>query len=197
MKSFENKVLILDICGTIYKGNSTLDFISFIKFENKIHYFRYKFKKIFNRFLIRGRIISPKKFKEENDKLEVLFFKGMNVSYLNNKSKDFWDFNFEEGKINLNLLENKHCCSEVVLASAAMPFLVEALKDKIGATDICCRDIYISKDNNVDGFGCSILDSKASILLSLYKERYKVFYSDNKEDYIHKESFDEFYYVQF
>ncbi|PAY00667.1 hypothetical protein CKO50_14650 [Pseudoalteromonas sp. HM-SA03] len=197
MKSFENKTLILDVCGTIYKGNSTLDFISFIKYENKCNYLKFRFKKISNRVLRRLGGISPKKFKEKNDKLEVLFFQGMNISYLNEKSKDFWDFNFEEGKINLKLLENKNCYCEVVLASAAMPFLVEALKNKIGATDVCCRDIYIGKDNVVNGFGSSILDNKAAILLSLYQERYKIFYSDNKEDYIHKECFDEFYYIQF
>lgn len=118
------KLAIYDFDGTLYRGDSSLDFFKFCLFKYKLNFFVLPYVFLF--FLLwKLKIVKTKKFKE-------VFLLVTNIKKLNQDVKEFKNINIKKIFPNIlkNLKKDKKKVDFVIVASASPEFIVkEFLKD--------------------------------------------------------------------
>lgn len=148
------KPIIFDVCWTLYRSNTTFDFIIYVYMEKRIKNFRFliltsKVGKIF--FLLLGKLIGRDIYRS----MFVGLLKGFTRSDLNDLVENFY-YNFlEKKKIDYTFeIFNKIDTQEIVLCSASLDVVVSYIADYLNVdffsselefkNDICTGKI--SKD---------------------------------------------------
>lgn len=180
----KNKIAFFDIDGTLYKGNSTFDFIAYINKDNEEYkYFRKKY-----RYLRAYNKILNKLFHYDWYKLKsVLFLQGLTSKELDELAESFYNdvlvsniivpmmdiFNFYKVK-----------GYKLVLVTATLDPIAKIIAKKIDADDYISTDLIYNNDICSGKYKIDILNNKLDIVKKKYdlENVISVFYSDNHQD---------------
>lgn len=132
---------VFDVCWTMYRSNTTFDFIDFVVSKNSKSFFYYLLKFPITKILILvvGRIIGRDIYRFFYIKL----LKGYSFQYLNGLSRDFYYDFLVNKKINytFDLFNQFSDKDEVILCSASLDIIVEQiatqLKVRYVASKLC------------------------------------------------------------
>lgn len=156
------RIAIFDICGTIFKSNTTFDFLKWELHDNswfRLYSFFYHSKpwKILNK-------LSMSLFHYDiTRKIALFFLKGFSIEQLKNDVAVYYD-NYLKYRINNKVVEMidsyKRCPDyRVIIASATLDIIAEHISKQLGisewyATTLCSENgICIGKYEN-DLLGC-------------------------------------------
>ena len=138
-----NKIDVYDFDGTIYNGDSSIDFLFYSIKNNKIiiKYIPKIFVFMVLKFL---KIVSTKKFKE------VYFSFIKEIGNLNEFVKEFWETKKE--KINNFFLENISENKKIYVISASPEFLLEPYISKFKNIKLIATKV--NKNGKIEGENC-------------------------------------------
>lgn len=179
------KIIIFDICGTLFQSNTTFDFLNYIYKSNK----KYQvFKKIYTSFLWKCfNKISRKCFGLDfTRKIALRFLKGRRRVDLLKKVDCFYD-NVLVSKQNIEVikaltkgLDNKH---RVILLSATIDVVAEIVAKKLN-----CHEFYSTQLEYKDGL-CTgkilndLLGKKLNVICNIrLTNQIDAFYTDDITD---------------
>lgn len=161
---------VFDFDGTIYDGDSSIDFWLFC-LKNDISLIRFFPLQLTGFFLYKCRVIDKKKFK-------TLFFKFLcGIKNINNSIVAFWNTNDIKIK---KWYKDIHSANDCIV-SASPIFLLNAICKKIGINNLIATSMN-KKTGEIIGKNCY-----GNIKLELFKEKFVTvkienFYSDSKSD---------------
>lgn len=160
---------VFDFDGTIYDGDSSINFYLF-SLKRNFSLIRYLPIQIYGFILYKLKIRSKEYFKEKY----FSFLKG--IKNVEDEVNNFWLRN--EEKIKKNLLENK---DNIVVISASPEFLLKEICNSIG-TERLIATIVDKNTGKFLGKNCRGIE-KVNRLKEEYKDFIiKEFYSDSKSD---------------
>jgi phosphatidylglycerophosphatase C len=174
------QIVVFDLDHTLYKGDSSIDFLLFF-IKKKPFYFFVLFYQSYYFVLYKLRIISLLEFKSQF----FIFLTFLNEENRNKLINNFWN-NRKEKHFNQDLLKRidyfKGRKIEVVIASASLQLIISVLKQKLGIDVIVATELEIVK-NKVKIFE----NCRGEVKIKKLKESYGDFfileaYSDNSDD---------------
>lgn len=143
------KIVVVDICGTLFRSNTTFDFLRWLFFEDKCY-------RIFDR-LVKLKLVSFANYWLfrifRADVIRVLalrFLKGFSRERLLELSSIFYD-DFLEKKRNQEIIDRvsvyqNAAGNRVLLASATVDFVAQTISEKFGI-----NEFYSTNLNYIDG----------------------------------------------
>ena len=145
------KIVLFDICGTLFKSNTTCDFLDYM-FSTYNKYLFYK--RVYTSFIWRCiNAISKRIINIDLTRIIALrFLKGYNRSYLLTKVDSFYD-KILIGKQNIVVLNYLHeylkrSDCRVILLSATIDIVAEIIANKINCTEFYSTQLEY-KDNDL------------------------------------------------
>lgn len=181
-----DKILVVDLCNTIYKSNTTQDFFKFVFSEDKLYQ---NLKK--RNSNIGFKVIN----KLSNKVLKYDMSRALMTKILKNKTysevecivNNFLDSYLEDRKINaVHTLINDYKSKgyKVVIMSASYGFIVEGVVKKLGLDGYVSSKAEVVKDKFTGKVKSDILYSKFKIFSAKYREYDDlVMITDNTTDY--------------
>ncbi len=165
------KINVYDFDGTIYNGDSTVDFFFYV-IKNKKSLIKYVPIILFSFILKFFNIISTKKFKEK-------FFSFMKeIDDINKLTKQFWKE--KENKVNKFFIENLQKQENIYIISASPEFLIKPYVSKFKNIELIATKM--NKDGKIIGENCKGKE-KINRLKKVEKEfEIENFYTDSLAD---------------
>ena len=135
MESIVNKKLIVcDVCDTLYKSNTTFDFLKYLAAHERG--FRFFLLQVISskRFLlfyllaIAGKIIKLDIIRL----LSLRLLQGLKYSFLNKKANEFYDqfLFFKRNEVIFNLLEKEKERSHLILVSSSLDVVIKVIAER-------------------------------------------------------------------
>lgn len=178
----KKKIVIFDVCGTLYSGNSTLDFCTFLCRKWFKSWWIFFFYKSWDHIYLLLRKLTNYDFQR---KIIALFFRGFRIANISYFYEDFWK-EYSKNLINISYLSkyliDKSYHVFLVSASIEPPIFIFWNKFKV--------QYYSSKLELVNGvftgrFSLDLLGNKVSVvnkILKKFPSEYIVLFTDNKSD---------------
>lgn len=178
----KNKIVIFDVCGTLYDGNSTLDFCTFLCRKWFRPWWIFFFHKSLDFIYLLLRKLTNFDFQR---KIIALFFRWFNVANISHFYEDFWN-EYKKKLINVSYLskylKNESCHVFLVSASIEPPIYIFWDKFKLPH--------YSSKLEIINGvftgrFSLDLLGNKDCIINKILKKfplENIILFTDNKSD---------------
>lgn len=179
-----NKLAFFDVDGTLYKGNSTFDFIEYVNRSNKeysVFRDKYRYLRIYNKVLNTFFHYDWYKLKSaeflagySNEKLELLAHSFYQDVLLKNEIQPVLDL----------LSFYKANNYQVVLVTATFDPIVKIIAQYLGVNDYFCTRLVYKNGICTGKYEKDILNDKLSIVSEKYNlsNCISVFYSDNHQD---------------
>lgn len=156
---------IVDICGTLFKSNTTFDFIDFVERENPKYQI---FKTLINFLPIRilNRLIFWIIKIDVRRKLTIYFLKGKSKTNLCALSNKFYD-EYLFDKINWNVIKRlKELNLNIVLASATLEPIAKVISKKMNAKDYFASSLCYDKNGIFrGGLSTDLLGAKLETII--------------------------------
>lgn len=179
-----NKLALFDVDGTLYKGNSTFDFIQYVNRNNEKYSFfkkRYKYLRVYNKIL--NTLFHYDWYKLESAK----FLTGYSQDELEKLANQFYNDVLVKNKIKpvLELLQfyrqNQY---QIVLVTATFDPIAKVIAKKLDANDYICTNLIYQNNICIGKYEKDILNHKLAMIGEKYNltNSESVFYSDNKQD---------------
>lgn len=170
IRNFIFDMNVFDFDGTIYDGDSSIDFWFFC-LKNDISLIRFFPLQVMGFFLYKCRIIDKKKFK-------TLFFNFLyGIKNIDNTIVSFWNTNDIKIKNWYKHIQSSDDC----IISASPFFLLSTICKRIGLNNLIATNMN-KRTGQIIGKNCY-----GNTKLELFKERFAIakiekFYSDSKSD---------------
>ncbi|MCD9475606.1 hypothetical protein [Photobacterium phosphoreum] len=170
------KLLLIDVCDTLYPENTTVGFINYISKKND-NFGRLKIIKIINSLLYKLIGVDIIRYKL------IQSIKGYSKLELINFSKKYIDSMTPNIDI-LSLMGEYKCKGyELYFLSASLDVVVEVISDKYQAVSFSSSKLKFNNDISEGVLNKDLLGNKNKILNELSKEYNKItFITDNKSD---------------
>ncbi len=135
-----NRIAIIDICGTLFRSNTTFDFVDYVHRDD----FRYKIVRNFMRLLPIKIILAliSRCFKVDLVRKWVIgSLKGLSISELYSLCEEFYD-DCLLPKINLNVISRiKSLQADIILVSATLEPIAETICRRLNADDFYASEL--------------------------------------------------------
>ena len=178
------RLVIFDVCGTLYNSNTSYDFLKFYLKDNK----KYKvFAKIRDSFIF--KVLNYVLFiilkKDLFRTLSAKFLRGSSEEEIKKQSIVFYN-NFlknRERKNVIDLLEEYKLTNDVILVSASYQFLIEIIAKNLGVNSFLSSSIEVTNGKLTGKYNKDLLGQKELYIYEKYPNVDKIFViTDNKSD---------------
>lgn len=143
-------IVIVDICGTLFKSNTTFDFVDFIDYNNVEYQI---FKKVITAFPIKViNYIINSIFKIDIRRfLTIKFLKGKSKDVLEQLSNEFYE-NYLIDRINQNVIDKIKCLSgNIILVSATIEPVARTISEKLNINNYFASKLEYNKNGICTG----------------------------------------------
>jgi len=157
--------ILVDICGTLYKSNTTFDFLSFYLKSKPYKVFRIISRSIFWRIL--NKLLFSKFHIDLTRIIAVSFLRGSTINELKKAMEDFYMESLTHLKINsvLEVLEYyKTAGTQIILVSATLDFIAEKIASSLDIKQWYATELVYKNDVCVGRISRDLLNMKLPYL---------------------------------
>ena len=180
----KRKIALFDLDGTLFRGNSTFDFIAYIQKGNPNYVSfkrRYKLLRFYNKFVF--KVFRYDWYKKRS----VKFLSGQTKDELRARSSEFYKEELSAKLIPevysiLNLY--REIGYEIGIISASLDFIVDEVARQLGVDVVFATELDYKCDVATGGYENDLLHRKLKVFDQWIAEKYEqtIFISDNHED---------------
>ena len=180
------KIIVFDICGTLFQSNTTFDFLDYYLLTNKKYQ---KYKKIFKTLLWRcfNKFLRNYFNLDLTRVIAITFLKGVSRNQLLECTEQFYDncllakSNREVVQTLTNYCLRKDC--RVILLSATIDVVAETIANKLNCAEFYSTQLeYSSKGVCLGNIQKDLLGKKKQVLKDLNINQVDLFYTDDITD---------------
>ena len=177
MDQNKRKILLLDVCHTLYSSNTTFDFLAW-RLKDDIEYQALAKK----RSSIHNRIRARLGFQDEIRELAVGFLTGLPLEELDRAAMVFAETLTPIQEVMNLLTEYKTRGFEPILLSSSLDFIVSAVAKRLGIVRFHATELHYQDKNCLGTIKKDLLKTKADLIKTHYADAECVFVTDNRTD---------------
>ncbi|MGL4990793.1 MAG: HAD family hydrolase [Sarcina sp.] len=181
-----DKILVVDLCNTIYDSNTTLDFFNYV-FSNDIYYKNLRKKNKKFSFKVINKISNKLLRYDMSRALITKILKDKTKDEIDMLALDFTDNFLKDKKIEKvhNLIESyKEKGYKVVIISASYDFIVKAVAKRLNIDSYIASEAELFNDKYTGKVKRDILHKKLEIFSDKYSSCNEIIMiTDNETDY--------------
>ena len=178
-----NRIYIFDICGTLYRSNTTFDFLEYFLKDTNIYYRYYNILRKTIAWRLFNKIAMKLLHRDITRIIALRFLKGYSLSELKNAAQSFYSeyLVVRQNKKVIDALESLSSDSQnkIIIISATLDFIAAAISKHIPCQSYQSSQLAYQNDICQGKLSIDLLGKKLGIIFKDFSGNFEAVYTDD------------------